>query len=192
MIYEIRMTVFFSVKRKELDDYKNFKVTLIDYLEADGVAEAFNKAAEYKHRIAIDIAKGESELFAKRAWGSTSDRIAISLDAVVAKPELRLSSKKPLGVNEVNIDWVAKEFGISYATQLLMKKQDYKIVKLVPELNTLDLEDEDEEPYAGWEADTKQIMTIAKSLKKTTDRQKALKKLAKMKMLMLKLEKKYY
>lgn len=148
MIYEIRMTVYFAIERKEIGDYKNIKVTLIDYIEAEDVAEAFNKATEYKHEVVIDIAKGESKLFAKKAWGSRSDEISISLDAVVAKPEL-------------NTLYVKSE------------------------------EDEDEETCPSWKADTKQIMTIAESLKKITDRQKALKELIKLKKLSAKLERKY-
>lgn len=95
MIYEIRMNVFFLITQMNSGDNKKTKTTLIDYIEADGVAEAFNKAAEYKHEVIIKIAKGESELFTRKAWDNRSDNISISLDAVVAKPEI----EGPLPIN---------------------------------------------------------------------------------------------
>lgn len=52
-------------------------------------------------------------------------------------------------------------------------------------------ENKDEETYTGWEADTSQILSIAESLKKMTDRKKALKALTKARKVFEELEKKY-
>jgi len=138
MIYEIRMTVYFSVKREELNDYKNMKVTLIEYIEAGNIAEAFNKAAEYKHEVVIDIAKGESRLFAKKAWGSRSDNISISLDAVVGKPEIVLVTTRKKGkfdaLAELKLfEQISEETGIPVSTLIQIGKHGYKVVKLVEE-----------------------------------------------------------
>ena len=71
MIYEIRMTVTFeySTGRAKL------KTTLIEYINANGVDEAFVKAAERKHEILVEIAKAESELWSRKAWGPHSNDI---------------------------------------------------------------------------------------------------------------------
>lgn len=96
MIYEVRMTVTFTFGGKpkearvfvEPEPERRIKTTLIEYIEANGVAEAFNKAAERKHEIIVDVGKGEAEVWDRKAWGPRSKTISISLDAVVAKPEL--------------------------------------------------------------------------------------------------------
>jgi len=89
MIYEIRMTVVHTFKdTNQHYNPRKFKTTLIEYIPANGVAEAFTKAAERKHKSIIEIAKGEVNLLDKEDWGSRSENISISLDAVVAKPEL--------------------------------------------------------------------------------------------------------
>lgn len=89
------MTVVFEIQKKDSGEFMKVKTTLIDYIEADGVGEAFNKAAEYKHEVIIKIAKGESDMWNKKAWGETSEDISISLDAVVAKPDI----EGPLPIN---------------------------------------------------------------------------------------------
>jgi len=105
--YEVRMTIsfVFNEGRRVQSGYDRIKTTLIEYIDADGIADAFNKAAEYKHEVAIKISKGESKLFAKKAWGSKSDRIQISLDAVVAKPKL----EEPKAIYHNMIDTVVLE-----------------------------------------------------------------------------------
>lgn len=59
---------------------KTVKTTLIDYIEANGVAEAFNKAAVYKHDTIVTIGK---------KCGDQMENVSISLDAVVAKPDMK-------------------------------------------------------------------------------------------------------
>lgn len=88
MIYEVRMTLGFAFKDGSYRDPRRFKTTLIEYIGAKGVAEAFNKAAKRKHEIIIDVAKGEATLWDEKAWGPRSKSISVSIDAVVAKPEL--------------------------------------------------------------------------------------------------------
>lgn len=53
------------------------------------------------------------------------------------------------------------------------------------------VEDEDDEIYAGWKADTNQLITKAKLLMKMTDRKKALKALTEARKVIEELEKKY-
>jgi len=90
------ISFIFNEGRRVQSGYDRIKTTLIEYIDADGIADAFNQAAEYKHEVAVKISKGESKLFTKKAWGSKSDRIQISIDAVVAKPKL--------DVNRLDID----------------------------------------------------------------------------------------
>lgn len=82
------MTLGFVIVTGKLSDHAKFKTTLIEYIEADGVAEAFNKAAERKHEIIVSVGKAEAKLWEEKAWGRRSNTISVSIDAVVAKPKL--------------------------------------------------------------------------------------------------------
>ena len=89
MIYEVRMTIVFTFKEGTpvRSGYDRSKTTLIDYVNAKDVADAYIKAARNKLGIAIDIIK---EMQNAKRWGGTIENTSISLDAIVAKPDLQL------------------------------------------------------------------------------------------------------
>lgn len=84
------MTVTFVYRTGRVSYPKDVKTTLIEYINAGGVDEAFVKASERKHEIIVELAKGEAKLLKEKAWGERSQNIQISLDAVVAKPDITI------------------------------------------------------------------------------------------------------
>jgi len=79
------MTISFETRDKNKRLIGGKRSTIIDYVDANDVSEAYIKAARNKLSIAIDITK---EMKNTKRWGGTIDHVSISLDAVVAKPEL--------------------------------------------------------------------------------------------------------
>jgi len=78
--YEVRMTLRFRLGK---DQNKLCKSTVIEYLDANDLAEAYINAGEYKHELLVKIAKKMND----------ANEVSISVDAVVAMPEL-LDTKK--------------------------------------------------------------------------------------------------
>ena len=142
MIYEIRMTVTFEYSTGRVSQDDKFKTTLIEYIDAGGVDEAFNKAAKRKHKVVINLAKGEHRLWKDEGLGSRSKHISISLDAVVAKPELSLKQvHKKVSISSFLPDYKCErvECLLNIGTSLMLTK---------PVLETLleSLESPDETP----------------------------------------------
>jgi len=75
VIYEIRMTIVFYLGR---DGMKKVKSTIIEYIGAKDISSAYLKAGELKHDIMTAIGKTMIDC----------NEMSISLDAVVAKPEM--------------------------------------------------------------------------------------------------------
>jgi len=75
MIYEIRMTIIFFLGR---DGMKKVKSTIIEYIGAKDISSAYLKAGELKRDIMTAIGKTMIDC----------NEMSISLDAVVAKPEM--------------------------------------------------------------------------------------------------------
>jgi len=82
--YEVRMTIEFArrINKPEWNNREWFaKSTVIDYIDAVDVAEAYIKAGKLKHDTAIKITSSLDK-------ETKIAEVAIDIDAVVAKPEL--------------------------------------------------------------------------------------------------------
>jgi len=81
--YEVRMSVLFRFEPIGSGTVAK-QSTMIEYLDAENIGEAYIKAAKLKHDVVMRIMK-ESQ---SGHWESKIKRVEVGIDAVVAKPEL--------------------------------------------------------------------------------------------------------
>lgn len=108
MIYEMRVTLRFIMSTQP---FEKIKSTIIEYIEGDNVIEAYLKAGELKHDIAIGIAKHLNNI----------NEVKVYLDAVVAKPDI----EGPLPIN------IAGHYRSPFGGMIPVSR---KTLKLCPEL----------------------------------------------------------